>query len=297
MSTTATRPPPPPTPPASRGRRSPRGRIRRPGTMLLWLLLVIGAIITVAPVYWIFVTAVSPPEQVNTPEFYLWPESLHWESFSTAFATQPILTWFINSTIITVGAVIVTVLTSLLGGYAFAKYHFPCRDLLFVLVLVTITVPIQVIMVPEFIIVNSLGMTDTPWAVILPRSAEALAIFMARQFMLSIPDEMINAARVDGAGELAIFWRIVLPMSGPLIAVLVILTFVWRWNEFIWPLIALPSISSYTLPVGLNSMNSIYNSATGSIMAVSLISIIPVLIVFLLFQRRFVQGMASSGLK
>ena len=152
-------------------------------------------------------------------------------------------------------------------------------------------------MVPEFIIVNSLHLTDTPWAVILPRSAEALAIFMARQFMLSVPDEMINAARVDGAGELTIFWRIVLPMSGPLIAVLVILTFVWRWNEFIWPLIALPSITSYTLPVGLSSMNSIYNTSTGPIMAVSLISIIPVLVVFLLFQRRFVQGMASSGIK
>src|SRR5699024_1424578 len=174
---------------------------------------------------------------------------------------------------------------------------FPGRDLLFVLILVTITVPIQVIMVPEFVIVNKLGLTDTPWPVILPRSAEAIAIFMARQFMLNIPDEMINAARVDGAGELTIFWRIVLPMSGPLIAVLVILTFVWRWNEFIWPLIALPSIDSFTLPVGLNSMDSVYNSATGSIMAVSLISIVPVLLVFLVFQRRFVQGMASTGLK
>lgn len=297
MSATATHRKSTPTPPASPGRRSRRGRVRRPGTLALWVLLVIGALITIAPVYWIFVTAVSPPEQVNTSSFYLWPDSLQWDNFATAFESQPIVTWFVNSTIITIGAVIVTVLTSLLGGYAFAKYHFPFRDLLFVLVLVTITVPIQVIMVPEFIIVNSLGMTDTPWAVILPRSAEALAIFMARQFMLSIPDEMINAARVDGAGELTIFWRIVLPMSGPLIAVLVILTFVWRWNEFIWPLIALPSISSYTLPVGLNSMNSIYSSATGSIMAVSLISIIPVLIVFLLFQRQFVQGMASSGLK
>lgn len=292
MSATATRIPSP-----TRQPRRPRRGLRRPGTLLLWLLLILGAIVTIAPVYWIFVTAVSPPDQVNTPEFSLWPDAVQWGSFATAFETQPILTWFLNSTIITIGAVIVTVFTSLLGGYAFAKYRFPCRDLLFVLVLVTITVPIQVIMVPEFIIVNSLGMTDTPWAVILPRSAEALAIFMARQFMLSIPDEMINAARVDGAGELTIFWRIVLPMSGPLIAVLVILTFVWRWNEFIWPLIALPSISSYTLPVGLNSMNSIYNSATGPIMAVSLISIVPVLIVFLLFQRRFVQGMASSGLK
>lgn len=267
------------------------------GRAAIWVLLVIGAIITVLPVYWIFVTAVSPPSQVNTSQFYLWPSSLNWDNFATAFQTQPIVTWFLNSAVITVGAVIVTVLTSLLGGYAFAKYKFPGRDLLFVLILVTITVPIQVIMVPEFVIVNKLGLTDTPWAVILPRSAEAIAIFMARQFMLNIPDEMINAARVDGAGELTIFWRIVLPMSGPLIAVLVILTFVWRWNEFIWPLIALPSIDSFTLPVGLNSMDSVYNSATGSIMAVSLISIVPVLLVFLVFQRRFVQGMASTGLK
>src|SRR5699024_1822976 len=241
-------------------------------------------IITVLPVYWIFVTAVSPPSQVNTSQFYLWPSSLNWDNFATAFQTQPIVTWFLNSAVITVGAVIVTVLTSLLGGYAFAKYKFPGRDLLFVLILVTLTVPIQVIMVPEFVIVNAMGLTDTPWAVILPRSAEAIAIFMVRQFMLNIPDEILNAARVDGASELSIFGRIVLPMSGPVIAVVVILTFVWRWNEFIWPMIALPSISSYTLPVGLNSMDTVYRSATGPIMAVSLISIIPVLIVFLVFQ-------------
>src|SRR5699024_9155899 len=147
-----TRPASPPTPAASRDRRSPRRRIRRPGAIALGVLLVIGALITVAPVYWVFVTAVSAPEPFNSPELYLWPDSLQWQNFATAFETQPILTWFVNSTIITIGAVIVTVLTSLLGGYAFAKYRFPFRDLLFVLVLVTITVPIQVIMVPEFII-------------------------------------------------------------------------------------------------------------------------------------------------
>src|SRR5699024_9065449 len=258
---------------------------------------VIGAIITFLPIYWLLVTTMSPPDQVNSSELYLWPSEIYWGNFTAALESQPVITWAVTSMVIAVGAVSVTVMTSLLGGYAFAKYKFPGRDLLFVLILVTLTVPIQVIMVPEFVIVNAMGLTDTPWAVILPRSAEAIAIFMVRQFMLNIPDELLNAARVDGASELSIFGRIVLPMSGPVIAVVVILTFVWRWNEFIWPMIALPSISSYTLPVGLNSMDTVYRSATGPIMAVSLISIIPVLIVFLVFQRRFVQGMASTGVK
>jgi len=249
------------------------------------------------PVYWMFVTALSPASQAQKSTFYLWPSSLEWSNFVDVWHTQPVGSWFVNSIIIAVLGVVLTVAVSLLAGYAFAKYEFWGRDVLFVALLVTIMVPIQVIMVPEFVLVSKLGLVDSPWAVILPRSAEAIAVFMARQFMLGVPSELIEAARVDGAGEFRIFMRIVLPLSGPLIGVLVIISFVWRWNDFVWPLIALQGQENYTLPIGLSSMNSLYQSPWESIMAVSLLSLIPTVIIFFLFQRQFVQGVASTGLK
>jgi ABC-type glycerol-3-phosphate transport system permease component len=269
----------------------------RSGEWTIWLILVAGGLVMVFPIYWMLVTALTPGGQAQTREFHLWPSELHWSNFVDVWSTQPVARWLANSVFITVTSVTITVLVSLLAGYAFAKYRFRGRDLLFVLILVTIMVPIQVIMVPEFVIISSFDLVDSPWAVILPRAAEAIMVFLARQFMLDIPDDLIAAARVDGAGEWRIFTRIILPMSGPLIGVLVILSFVWHWNDFVWPLIALQGVDQFTLPVGLESMSSEYSSPWESIMAVSLISTIPTIVVFLLFQRRFVQGIASTGLK
>jgi ABC-type glycerol-3-phosphate transport system permease component len=158
-------------------------------------------------------------------------------------------------------------------------------------------VPIQVIMVPEFLLVAKLHLLGSLWSVILPRAAEGVAVFISRQFMLTIPDELLEAARIDGAGELTVFRRVVLRMCGPLVGVLVILGFVWRWNDFIWPLVALQGQDNFTLPLGLASMQGTYRSPVEAIMAVSVVSMIPVMVTFVVFQRRFVQGIASTGLK
>jgi ABC-type glycerol-3-phosphate transport system permease component len=272
-------------------------RAMNSGSWVIWLILAGGGLVMVFPIYWMLVTALTPGGQAQTSEFHLWPDTLQWSNFIDVWSIQPVARWLANSVFISVICVVITVFVSLLAGYAFAKYRFPGRDLLFVLILVTIMVPIQVVMVPEFVIVAKFGLVDSPWAVILPRAAEAIMVFLARQSMLDIPDDLIAAARVDGASELRIFTRIILPMSGPLIGVLVILSFVWRWNDFVWPLIALQGVDQFTLPVGLQSMHSEYSSPWESIMAVSLISTIPTIVVFLLFQRRFVQGIASTGLK
>jgi ABC-type glycerol-3-phosphate transport system permease component len=281
----------------SPGRLRSKRSSRKPGQWLIWALLAVGAVGMIFPVYWMLVTALSPASQAQKSTFYLWPSSLEWANFVDVWHTQPVGSWLVNSVIIAVLGVALTVAVSLLAGYAFAKYEFWGRDVLFVALLVTIMVPIQVIMVPEFVLVSKLGLVDSPWAVILPRSAEAIAVFMVRQFMLGVPSELIEAARVDGAGEFRIFMRIVLPLSGPLIGVLVIISFVWRWNDFVWPLIALQGQENYTLPIGLSSMNSLYQSPWESIMAVSLMSLIPTVVIFFLFQRQFVQGVASTGLK
>jgi alpha-1,4-digalacturonate transport system permease protein len=158
-------------------------------------------------------------------------------------------------------------------------------------------IPIQVIMVPEFFIVSKLGWVNSWWGVLVPRAAEAFGLFMVRQFMVSIPDELIEAARLDGAGEFTIFRKVVLPLSWPVVAVLTIFTFMWRWNDFAWPLVVLQERSSYTVPLGLSLMKGQYYTDWTGMMGMSLLSIVPMLLVFIFFQRYFVQGIASTGLK
>ena len=202
-----------------------------------------------------------------------------------------------NSFAIVVIAVVITVFINLLAGYTFAKYEFWGRNVLFLLLISTLMIPIQVIMVPEFLIVSRLGWVDTYWGVVIPRAAEAFGLFMVRQFMVSIPDELLEAARLDGAGEFKIFWKVVLPLSWPVIAVLTIFTFMWRWNDFAWPLVVLQDRASYTVPLGLNLMKGQFFTDWTGIMSMSLLSIVPMLIVFIFFQRYFIQGIASTGMK
>ena len=268
-----------------------------PARWLVWVVLLLGGLVMLFPVYWVLVTAISPGGLAQTTGFTLWPQRVDLGVFARAFADQPAGRWLVNSIVIASGSVVLSVVISLLAGYAFAKFRFRGRNALFALMLVTIMVPIQVIMVPEFVIVSRLGLVDSPWAVIMPTAAQAVSIFMARQFLTGVPDELIEAARVDGAGEWRIFLRIVLPLSGPLVAVLTILTFVWRWNDFVWPLVALQTPRNYTISVGLAALNGTFSHPWDEMMAITLLSMVPVVAVFLAFQKRFVQGVAESGLK
>ncbi len=263
----------------------------------VWLALAVGAALMVFPIYWMFVTAVRPRAEVFNALPALFPAQPSWGNFSTIFRRFPLLNWLTNSLVIAVGGVVITVLVNLLCGYTFAKFRFPGRQVLFFAILGSLMVPIQVILVPEFLITSWLGLLNTPWGVILPRAAEAFGIFMVRQFMVSIPDELLEAARLDGAGEFRIFWRVVLPLSRPVIAVLIIFTFMWRWNDFAWPLVVLTSQDNFTLPLGLNLLRSEVNPEWGQVMAMALISLAPMLLIFLVFQRQLVQGIASTGLK
>jgi multiple sugar transport system permease protein/alpha-1,4-digalacturonate transport system permease protein len=199
--------------------------------------------------------------------------------------------------LVAVLAVVFTVFINLLAGYAFAKYKFPGRDVIFIILISTLMVPLQVIQVPAFIVVSEMGLVNTVWGVVLPRGAEAFGIFLVRQFLVSIPDELIESARLDGAGEFRIFWSVVLPLCKPVIAVLVIFTFMWRWNDFAWPLVVLQEQSSFTVPLGLNFAKGLYYTDWTALMSMTLLSIIPMLVVFVIFQRSFVQGIASTGLK
>jgi alpha-1,4-digalacturonate transport system permease protein len=279
-----------------RGEKEPRGRLKG-ANLFVWLVLVVGALVVAFPLYWMFATAVRPKKEIFGGGLDLMPSPFVWSNFSDAWNKLPWDQFYINSIAIVAIAVPVTVFINLLAGYTFAKYKFPGRDILFLLMISTLMIPIQVIMVPEFLIVAKLGWVNTWWGVLVPRAAEAFGLFMVRQFMVSIPDELIEAARLDGAGEFTIFRRVVLPLSWPVIAVLSIFTFMWRWNDFAWPLVVLQEQSAYTVPLGLNLMQGQYFTDWTGLMSMSLLSIIPMMLVFIFFQRYFIQGIASTGLK
>ena len=282
----------PPVQHGSGGRRQSRG--------VVWIRVAVAAValmIMMFPIYWMLRTSVATTDELSTLPVPLWPQEWHWENYVRPWQQYPFARWLMNSVVIAVLSVALTLIINLAAGYAFAKLRFPLRNVLFLLIISTLMIPVQVIMIPQFQVVIDLHLLNSTWGVVLPRLAEAFGLFMARQFFLGIPDELIEAARIDGAGHLRIFWSVVLPLCGPLVAALVIFTFMWRWNEFVWPLIVLTDSDAYTLPVGLQFLISQFGSDFGPLLAMSFLSILPMLLVFALFQKYFVQGVARTGIK
>jgi multiple sugar transport system permease protein len=278
-----------------RPRRTPEGRRARRWFLVRLAIAVISSAILLLPLYWMVVVAFSPRREVI--DLNLVPRNLTFDNFVRVFDQFPVSTWFGNSVAIAVVVTAITVSVNLLAGYAFAQLRFRGRDAVFLLALSTLVLPVQVIMVSQFQLVTELRLFGTYWAVILPTSASALGIFLARQFVIGIPREVIEAAQVDGAGPLRIFVSIVLPLCKPLIAVLTLLTFLSTWNDFVWPLIALKENELFTLPIGLLYLQGQFGADYGAIMAYALLSVLPMVLLFLFFQRYFVQGFARSGIR
>ena len=274
-----------------------RKRAKRRANVGWFVLAALVAVVMAFPIYWMFATAVSSIADLRSGDYGILPGQFRLENFVDAWRSADFTRWFGNSVVIAVVSTAITVTINLTAGYAFAKLRFPGRRILLALIVATLFIPVQVIMVPQFRVVVDLNWLNSLWGVIVPRAAEAFGIFFAVQFFRSIPNEVIEAARIDGASELTILRRVVLPVSKPLIAVLVIFTFMWRWNEFAWPLIILKDSDSYTMPIGLLFLNGQYNVNWSSLMGMSLVSILPVVLVFLFFQRYFVEGLVRSGLK
>lgn len=291
-----TRPAPAEAPPAAE--RRPRRR-QSPRRWLLLAGLAILAVLLVFPLYWMVVSALTPGGQSQSSQFYLWPAEPTLANFSEVFSTQPVWRWIGNSLLISVVTTAISVCVSLGAGYALAKFSFFGKGLLYTAFLVTIMIPIQVTLVPSFLVVARLGLVDSPWAVILPTAFDVVGIFIARQFMLSVPNALVEAARVDGAGEFRAFFQVVLPTCGPLVGVLVILAFMARWNDFLWPMVVLQGNENLTVPVALSTLtnNPAFASPWGAVMAVATVTVLPILVVFLAFQRQFVQGISSTGIK
>lgn len=282
---------PPPRWTSVSGRRAPS-----PWAVLRTALLIAMALVAITPIIWIALGSFKTlPQLFGSPLSF--PSSFNLANYRGGFEQFSFLTYLRNSTIVTISATTLTLALSATAGYALAKYNFRGRDGLFVIVLATIMIPIQVILVPIFQVIVDLHLVDTLWGLIIPPAATPTGVFLMRQYFLSIPDELIEAARVDGAGEFRTFWRIVLPNARPALAVLAIISIGWRWNDFIWPLIVAQTPNVYTLPVALGLLSSEQAVPYNFILAMVVASMVPVIVMFLFLQRHIIRGIAMTGLK
>ncbi|MDI9890870.1 MULTISPECIES: carbohydrate ABC transporter permease [unclassified Microbacterium] len=285
------------TPPAPRRRRRAENRLT-PGRALTLTVLVIGLLVWMLPFAWMLLGSVKTQREILQRPPTWWPEQFTWENFATWFGQLNFGQFFGNSLFVALVTVVGNLVFCSMVGYALAKMDFPGKKALFVVVMVTLMVPGVVTFVPLFVMVSSLGLVDTYAALILPFVTTPLGVFLMRQFMLGIPDPLLEAARIDGAGELRIFARIVMPLCGPPLATLGILTFLASWNNFLWPLVAAQTEGKYTLPVALSLYSTGQNATDyGLLLAGSVLVIAPIILLFVFLQRYFIQGIASTGLK
>jgi len=265
-------------------------------TLLIGVALGVGALITAFPFFWMLATSVKPQrEAIDFPPTML-PQQPTLEWYGQLFTELDFGRYLVN-TVIVVLIGFVGLLLMAMAGYAFAKFDFRGRRWMFFLVLATMMIPVQVTMIPTYLILNGMKLTNTLVGIALPTLVSGFSIFLFRQFMSTIPTEMLEAARLDGAGEFRTFWQIVLPMSGPILAVQVVLTFISGWNSFLWPLIIASDQKLYTLSVGLALLNQQLAVNPSLQMAAASVMVVPILVIFIIFQRYVMQGFALSGLK
>jgi multiple sugar transport system permease protein len=273
-----------------------RGRPR----ISVYVLLVLGLILVAGPFVWMLLGSVKPEGELRrVPPTWL-PETVTLENYRDLFARLNFPQFFVNSLIVAVVVTAGNLIVCSMLGYALAKMEFPGKRLLFGLVLGVLMVPGMVLFVPQFVLVSNLNLVNTYAGLILPSLAVAgpFGVFLMRQYISGLPDELIDAARVDGAGEFRIFAQIIAPLTKPALATLGILTFLGSWNNFLWPLVVAQTEDKYTLPVAL-ALYSVGQNRTdyGLLMAGAFVVVIPILVVFILLQRHFVEGIAATGIK
>ncbi len=271
-----------------------RGRILQ---FLGNVVLLVGVFLTIVPFFYMVSASFKPGSELYSIPVQLLPDDLYLGNYELLFGETSFLRWFGNSVFVALARTVIAITLSLMAGYAFAKFEFRFKRPLFLLVIATLTLPLYVILVPLFSMMATLGWMDTYWALILPFTAQAIGIFLARQQLLAIPNELLEAARIDGASEWGIFTRIVVPLAQPVIAVMGILFFTASWNDFIWPLIVLTSDEKFTVSLGLPSLIGPYSQEYGAVMAGSFLGTLPIVIIFLIFQRRFIEGIMAGALK
>ena len=265
--------------------------------LLLHAGLVLGGVVTLTPLVWMISASLMPAGEASTfPPRFL-PRTVTFDNYIALFTRLNLARAFLNSALITVCATIISVLVNSMAGYAFAKLRFRGRDRLFGGLTSALVIPAQVGMLPLFLLLRQMGFVNTYLGVMIPYFASVFGIFLIRQYALSVPDELLDAARIDGASELRIFRVLVLPIIRPILVTLAAFTFLIAWNDFMWPLIILSENDRYTLPVALANLVGEHVQDTELMMAGSVLAILPALIVFLVFQRTYVRGIMAGSVK
>jgi multiple sugar transport system permease protein len=268
------------------------------GQLFVYGVLAVTTGISLFPLYWLLLTAFTPTESSIKLPPDLIPLNASLVNFERLFSRAPqVWNWAANSLLIALSVSVFHIFFDTLSGYAFAKKHFPGRKILFGMIISTLLIPPQVTLIPLYLLVRQYGLINNLWGVILPGFADVFGIFLMRQYIQTLPTELEEAARIDGCSEPGIFWRIILPLSKPAIAALAIFTFVRSWNAFLWPLIVLQKTGTYTLPVGVASLQEEFVVDYGIIFAGAALAAVPMIIFFLLFQRYFIEGVRLGALK
>ncbi len=264
---------------------------------LIVALMLVLCVIFLVPILWVFFSSFK-----SASELFVWPPTLvgsnpTLNNYTTALQQGNFDVFFLNTAFVSIMATFLTVVVNVMSGYAFAKYDFKGKKILFVLVMATLMVPLEVIMIPIFKVIVGTGLYDSLWGLIIPAIASPTAVFLIRQYYMSISSAYMEAARIDGASEWGIFMRIMLPMAKPVISVLCIFSFMWRWNDYLWPKLVITSKELYTIQLALANYSGEYSVDWNSLLAMSVVSMIPVLIVFVALQRHIIGGVTAGGVK
>ena len=261
-----------------------------------WLVLATG--VMVAPLVWMVLTSLKSSEQIAAAPYSWWPRPVQWQNYVEAIHSIPFLRYLGNSLLLCTGSVLGTLISCSLVAYGFSRLRWPGRDLVFGMLIATMLLPWQVTMVPRFLIIRELGLYDTLGALVVPKFfGEAFYIFLLRQFFLTVPQEMVDAARVDGCSELGVWWRVMLPLARPALVTVAVLEFVAAWNDYGGPLLYLNDPQSFPLAYGLEQFVSAHSSEMHLLLAAAVMFTLPIVLLFLLAQRVFVRGIVTTGLK
>ena len=286
-------------PPSVREHVAPR-RSRRPlpvGAIVLYTVATVAALLWLAPLLWAIATSIKPEGETTLMPPSWFTSNATLDAYAAVLGRGDILRWIANSLITTVMVTVLTLIVSVLAAYGFSRFDFRGRPALFALIIGGILIPPQTLIVPQFVLMTQLGLVDTYWGIVLPQVVNPVFVFILKRFFDAVPREYEDAAKIDGAGPVRVLWNIMLPLSRPIMAAVGIFTFIIAWNNFLWPFLVTTDPEMMTLPVGLGTVAGDYGIQYAQVMASAVIGAIPLLVVFLLFQRHIVTGVAGAGIK
>lgn len=270
---------------------------RKHNNIAAYIILIIFTLIYLVPIVWMILCSFKPDAELFRYPPRLLPENWSVENYTDAWSRGNFALYFRNTALVAVLSTLLTVVINTMAGYAFAKYKFKGGNAIFMFFLITLMLPLEVLMIPIFQVIHAFKMYNSFAGLIIPPAATPAGVFIVRQYYLSIPDEIMESARIDGASEFQIFMRLMVPLGKPVMSVLMIFSFLWRWNDYMWPLIVVRDTQKYTVQLALANFSGQYAVDWGALLAMSVLTMIPVLVIFLIFQKQFMKGMVAGAVK